>query len=172
MDIEVSPSRKRRSDAIIPAPKRRKLLCQDGGTLSVKFNKLGESEYASNRFRRLTKVTKYRIDHNISGVADLFLLSDILDENYEKHVPEILKNAAPDGLFNVEIYTNTQKLFISNTKTKIFDRSAFLNILMTVMMSNETLLDDGVLTFTASVTKGLTGSGGNGRRTCHQKNAH
>lgn len=70
---------------------------------------------------------------------------------------EILKNAAPNDYFNVDIYTNTQKLFISNAKKKNFDKSAFLNILMRVMMSNETLLDVGVLTFTVSVTKALTG---------------
>lgn len=79
----------------------------------------------------------------------------------------VLAEHNPLDTYSVGIYTETTNLFVPPKRISRFNKKEFLNTILKIIQSDQTLLDDGKFTLSVGVMCKLTGSGpgGSGKRT-------
>ncbi|MDI9312001.1 MAG: DNA polymerase [Limnohabitans sp.] len=137
---------------------------QFGGSIQseplLNFIKVSESSYKSTRFHRQTKRTLFRVNHNLSQLADLLEVEDQIDDAFFKIIEENTTNAKLNDIISVSIDNENliTPIFISKKK-QFIRREDVLNRIEKICQSSRSFLIDGILDFEVSVTECLSGRG-------------
>lgn len=124
-----------------------------GSNLNVQFEEISESNMNAPRLRRNQIITDFQLRHNMGQISDLFKVETKIDNSYAVYMDGVLANFDQSDTYSVGIYTDTANLFIPPKSISRFNKKEFLNTILRVIQSDQTLLDDGRFTLSVGVMR-------------------